>query len=224
MIHNALAHMTFARPQFGGLLRDLHVARDMALDLDQQYEIATSKPWIARKVAPLVAKPLAIGLGAFGLSIVRKDGMELFEHLLKGGSIAGASELGNYFEQEIMEHLFRNTAIFAAPANVWAALWTAATGEANDSGTEVTGGSYAREAVNTTTGWAAVVDGLTDNVADVDFGTATANWGTILDVTLEDAATAVSNRYFYSPMAASKVVNSGDSFKFPIGDLDASVA
>lgn len=176
------------------------------------------------RLAELIARPFLAPLRAFGLDIVRRDGLELLEYTLKRGVIAGGSQMGNYLETEVMEHIFRNASIFAAPANVYVALWTATTGEADDSGTEVSGGSYARVAVNTTSGWNAVSDGATDNASDVTFATATANWGTVTDVTLEAAASAISNRFFYGTLSSSKTVNDGDSFKFATGALDVSVA
>lgn len=171
----------------------------------------------------------------------RMRGLERFEHLLRSGGdlmreqvelyaskglipIRGAAEMNDYLEQEIMELIFRNTAIFAAPANVYVSLWTTTLTDAG-TGTEVTGGSYAREAVNTTTGWDAPgsTGGATANAADTDFGTASASWGTVTDAMLGDASSG-GNMFFFSAMDASKVVASGDSFKFAIGDIDVVVA
>lgn len=171
----------------------------------------------------------------------RMRGLERFEHLLRSGGdlmreqvelyaskglipVRGASEMNDYLEQEIMELIFRNTAIFAAPANVYASLWTTTQGDPG-TGTEATGGSYAREAVDTTTGWDApgASGGATANANDTDFGTASGAWGTITDAMLGDASSA-GNFFFYSPMDASKVVANGDSFKFAAGDIDVTVA
>ena len=171
----------------------------------------------------------------------RMRGLERFENLLRSGGdmrkeqvdlfaskglipVRGAAEMSDFLEQEVMELIFRNTAIFAAPANVFVSLWTTTSVDAG-TGTEVTGGSYARESVNTTTGWDApgATGGATANSADTDFGTASANWGTITDAQLGDNSSG-GNFFFYSAMDASKTVDNGDSFKFATGDIDVVVA
>lgn len=129
----------------------------------------------------------------------------------------------DFLEQAILNHLFRNTDIGVPPANVYIALFTTATTDAGG-GTEVTGGAYARVTVSTTTQWTAPgVAGLTDNINDIVFPTATANWGTITHVAIMDALTA-GNMLFHGALAASKVVNSGDIFKFLAGALDVTLA
>jgi len=50
----------------------------------------------------------------------------------------------DFLENKIINHVLRNTA-YTAPATVYAALFTATPGESS-AGTEVTGGSYARQA------------------------------------------------------------------------------
>lgn len=131
--------------------------------------------------------------------------------------------LSDFLEQAILNHYFRNTAIGAAPANVYIALFTAAPSDSGG-GTEVTGGSYARATVSTTTQWTAPgVGGLTDNINDIVFPTASAAWGTITHIGIFSALTA-GNLYFHGALTASKVVNSGDVFKLLAGDLDVTLA
>ena len=174
-------------------------------------------------LARIVARPISAVIGVLGLELIRKEGMDVAQFMLRRGIVAGGADLGNYLENEVMEHVFKNTAIFASPAGVYISLWTAATGEANDSGTEATGGSYARESV-VAAGWAAVADGLTDNVAAIDFGTATASWGTITHTAVGSAASGTENRYFHGDLTTPRAVGDGDSFNFPIGTYDVSIA
>jgi hypothetical protein len=96
----------------------------------------------------------------FGVRVVNKGGLELLEYVMHRGFVVGGTAMGNYLETEIMEHIFKNTAIFTVLASVDVALWTAATGEADSSGTEVSGTAYARENV-AAAGWAAISDGAT---------------------------------------------------------------
>src|SRR6266702_449824 len=85
----------------------------------------------------------------------------------------------------------------AAPATTYVGLFTTAPttdASARYTGTEVTGGSYARAAVTSSSGWSAISGGSTapsqiSNAGVITFATPTASWGTILAVGVCDAAT-----------------------------------
>jgi len=66
---------------------------------------------------------------------------------------------------------------------------------------------------NNATNWPAASGGSKSNANVIDFGTATANWGTITHVAIADAVSA-GNGLFYGALTASKTVNNGDGFKF----------
>lgn len=55
------------------------------------------------------------------------------------------AEMTNFLETELFDHVLRG-ASWTSPTTVYAALFTAAPGEAGG-GTEVTGGSYIRKAI-----------------------------------------------------------------------------
>jgi hypothetical protein len=55
------------------------------------------------------------------------------------------AEFTDYLENKIIDHMLRNQA-YTPPSTVYVALFTTATGD-DGSGTEVSGGSYARQAV-----------------------------------------------------------------------------
>jgi hypothetical protein len=121
----------------------------------------------------------------------------------------------NYLENKLIDHVLRNVA-FTSPTTVYLALYTTDPTEA-DSGTEVAGGSYARQAIT----FSAPVNGATDNSAAIVFPTATGSWGTITHVVIRDALT-VGNPLYYGPLTASKTVASGDRFEVDPGELDVS--
>jgi len=124
------------------------------------------------------------------------------------------AELSDYFENAIIETM-RATGITAAAAYV--ALYTSDPTDA-DTGTEVSGGSYARQLA----GLSAASGGASSNAADITFPTATASWGTVTHVGLRDAVTA-GNLLMHSALDASKTVGSGDTFKINAGDLDVTL-
>ena len=132
--------------------------------------------------------------------------------------------MSDFLEVELIKHIFR-TGSYTKPTALYMALFTAAPSDSGG-GTEVTGGSYARiNRAPLDANWAATsgTDGLTDNVASIDFAVATANWGTITHMGIFDASTA-GNLLFHGALTASKVINTNDQFKFAIGDLDITLA
>ncbi len=82
----------------------------------------------------------------------------------------------------------------------------------NASGTEVTGGSYARTAVT----FGAPSNGVTTNSADVTFPTCTASWGTVGWIGINDS-TSGPNLLYHTPLDTSKTIDTGDIFKISSG-------
>ena len=127
------------------------------------------------------------------------------------------AEFSDFLENKIIDHMLRNQS-YTPPATIYVALYTDDPTDA-DTGTEVSGGSYARQPVTLT----AASGGASSNSADITFPTATANWGTITHIGLRDALTG-GNLLMHSPLDASKTVNNGDTFKINAGELDVTVA
>src|SRR3990167_6609668 len=138
----------------------------------------------------------------------------------------------DYAENKLIDHLFR-AATFTKPTTLYIALFTAAPTDAGG-GTEVTGGSYARQALNPsdtnwyatqggTTGASSGTGGATSNALEVSFQQATANWGTIVAAAIFDASTS-GNMLFWGNLASSKIINSGDQFRIAAGDFDVTLA
>ena len=126
------------------------------------------------------------------------------------------AEFTDYLEDKIIDHMLRNQS-YTPPATIYLALFTAAPSDAGG-GTEVTGDSYARQAVTLS----AASGGASANSADITFPAATADWGTVTHVALMDALSG-GNMLMHTPLDASKTVNNGDTFKINAGDLDVTV-
>jgi len=127
------------------------------------------------------------------------------------------AEFTDYAENKIL-NLMRAVAWTEFAAYV--ALFTSAPSDAGG-GTEVTGGSYARELAGLSE--ATGSGGTTSNASDITFTTATASWGTVTHVALMDAVTA-GNMIMWSALDAPKAVGDGDTFKILAGELDVTVA
>jgi hypothetical protein len=128
-------------------------------------------------------------------------------------------DMSDYLENKIVDHVFRNRS-YTVPTTIYVGLYTTSPTDAN-SGTEVSGGSYARVQVGpsdaawqstqgTTTAVASSgTGGQTSNGSTITFPTPSANWGTITHVGILDAVTA-GNLLVWGALTASKNVNNGD--------------
>lgn len=142
--------------------------------------------------------------------------------------------LSNFWENELIDHLFRGRS-YTAPSAMHFALFTAAPGETGG-GTEVSGGSYARVSYAPTTanfegtgGETTATDsagtaGATQNINAITFAAPSANWGVVTHMGILDASTS-GNLYTYGALTASKTVNNGDAApNFPAGAFDFTLA
>lgn len=131
------------------------------------------------------------------------------------------ADLSNYLEDKLVDHVIKGTS-FTAPSDCFLALYTAVTDAEAGTGTEVSGGAYARVSVRSA--MSASSGGASSNASAVEFATATGNWGTITHAALRDASTGGNALTAIKALAASRTVNTGDILRFPIGDIDFSIA
>ena len=127
------------------------------------------------------------------------------------------SEMSNYLENGLLNAVLRNTS-YTSPATVYVGLYTSNPGEGN-TGTEVSGGSYARKSAT----FGSPSDGVCTNSAAVEFDQATGSWGTVSHVGLLDAITS-GNLLFYTDITTSKTIESGDIFRIASGSLSVTLA
>jgi hypothetical protein len=127
------------------------------------------------------------------------------------------AEMSNYLENALINGTLRATS-YTAPTTVYVGLYTSDPTDAN-TGTEVSGGSYARTSVT----FGAPSDGVSLNSAAVEFPQATGSWGTVGWIGLLDASTS-GNLLYHTPLDISKTIASGDIFKIAIGSLSVTLA
>ena len=129
-----------------------------------------------------------------------------------------AGSKSDYLENKVLDHVLGG-GDYTRPATVYIALYTVAPTDAGG-GTEVTGGSYARVTVtNNATNFPAASGGAKSNGTEIAFVEATASWGTVVAFGIFDALT-LGNLLYWADLTASKVIDSGDTAKFAVGDLD----
>lgn len=127
------------------------------------------------------------------------------------------AEMSNYLENALINGTLRNTA-YTPAATVYVGLYTSDPTDAN-TGTEVSGASYARVAAT----FGAPSDGASSNTAAIEFAQATTEWGTVGWIGILDTSTS-GNLLYHSPLDATKLIEIGDVFKIAIGNLTVTFA
>lgn len=127
------------------------------------------------------------------------------------------AEMSNYLEDALINATLRNTT-YTSPATVYVGLYTTDPTDAN-TGTEVSGGSYARTAVT----FGAPSNGVTTNSGAVEFPQATGSWGTVGWIGILDASSG-GNLLYHTALDVSKTIASGDIFKIATGSLSVTLA
>ncbi len=125
--------------------------------------------------------------------------------------------MSNYLENALLNAVLRNTS-YSSPSTVFVSLYTSDPTDAG-SGTEVSGGSYARKDVT----FGSPSNGVVTNSAAVEFAQATASWGTVGYIGLHDAVTS-GNLLFHTALTTAKTIESGDIFKIAAGSLSVTLA
>ena len=126
------------------------------------------------------------------------------------------AEFTNYLENKLLDHVLNN-ASFTSPTTVYVGLFTAAPTDTT-SGTEVSGGSYARQVLSVST----ASSGVVTSDADITFPQATGSWGTIVALGIHDALSS-GNLLMYTDLTTSKVIETGDILKVSSGSLTVTL-
>lgn len=124
--------------------------------------------------------------------------------------------MSDYALNAILKHL-HGEASYTAPAATYLAAYV---GNPLSTGTEVSGGAYAREAVT----WKGVASDtnqyVDENDGEIAFTQATADWGIVTHYATYDADTA-GNMLEVFELDTSRDVKSGDILKVADGNLDS---
>ena len=132
----------------------------------------------------------------------------------------------NYLENKVLNHVFGGTS-YSAPATLYAGLFTSSASDTGP-GTEVSGGSYARQSVAMTVSGTSPTQAA--NSAAIEFPEATAIWGTITYAGIFDASTGgnmlawaqlTDPGDFVTPLP--KTVGTGDILRISIGNLKVTL-
>jgi hypothetical protein len=126
------------------------------------------------------------------------------------------AEFSDYLENKVLDHVLRNVS-YSSPTTVFVGLYTSNPTDTN-SGTEVTGGSYARQALSVTTASA----GIVTSSADVTFPQCTVLWGSVGFIGILDAVTS-GNLLMHTALTTAKTIDVGDILKITSGNLTVTL-
>lgn len=127
-----------------------------------------------------------------------------------------ANGFSDYLENAILNATLRGVA-YTSPAKVYVALFTSDPTDAA-TGTEVSGGAYARQAIT----FGAPSAGTCSNSADVLFPIATAAWGTVTHIGIFDAASG-GNLLYSAALTTSKTIAADDQLKLETGAVTVTL-
>lgn len=122
--------------------------------------------------------------------------------------------ISNYLEDALLAHTLLHTT-YTAPSTVYVALFSSATTDAGG-GTELAGGSYARQAVS----FGTPSGGVTSNTTMITFLSLPAV--TVTHVAVTDASTG-GHFLFHGPLDTPQPVAGGASLSFGVGQLACSL-
>lgn len=122
-----------------------------------------------------------------------------------------ADNLTDVAEVRALDWLTGNTV--TAPALPLKIALVTVSGSDSTAGTEVTGGSYTRQAA----AFSAAASGATANTADILYTGMPAC--TVVGLEIWDSA-GTPVRWWHAPLTASKTLAAGDEFKLAAGDVD----
>lgn len=122
--------------------------------------------------------------------------------------------LPDTIENQLLDALF-GVASYTVTTPIKVALVTA-NGTDSAAGTEVTGGSYARQSVT----FASASAGATSNTNTLTWSGMPA--ATVVGIEIYDSA-GTPKRLAYGSLSVTKTVGAGDTFQIAIGDLDVTL-
>lgn len=129
----------------------------------------------------------------------------------------------HYLEGKVIDNVLRNTA-YTPPTTVYIGLFTS-TVDKTAAGTEVSGGSYARQSMAFGAAGSASSSGqTTSNTAAVTFPNPTAAWGTVTYVAFFDASSGGNMLLFGLIDTPITVTSGGSAVQVPIGGLTITAA
>lgn len=130
------------------------------------------------------------------------------------------AQASNYLEEAVLNYFFRNQAI-AQPTTLYLALYINDPTDA-DTGTEVSGGAYARKQITFGAPAQTGGKGVISNNAKIEFDIATTDWGSVSHFGIRSASTG-GNLLSHGSLSRVENVQTGNRLTVEIGNMQVSV-
>ena len=127
------------------------------------------------------------------------------------------ADMSNVLELALLNSTL-NGAAFTPVNDPYISLWTSNPTDA-ETGTEVSGGSYAR----VTSAFPNATTNTVQTSSDITSPAATATWGTVGWIGLHSAPTGTGNMIYHTALDAAKTIDDGDVFKITAGNLSVTL-
>lgn len=131
------------------------------------------------------------------------------------------SKASNYLEEATLNYFLRGQSV-PQPQSFYVALYITNPTDA-DTGSEVTGGAYARQQINFSTPVQQADRATISNTERVVFPTATAGWGDVAYFGIRDAATG-GRLLVHGAFNKPTTVSEGNKFIVDVGNITISLA
>jgi hypothetical protein len=124
------------------------------------------------------------------------------------------AQLSTVLKNALIDHVFRNTA-YVPPATCYLALYTSDPA-VDDSGVEVSGGAYVRQAIT----FGAAAGGVIANDALLTYPTALAPWGNVTHWGIKDAVGVGGVLMAFGQFTTALNIDTGETDYVNIGDVE----
>lgn len=131
------------------------------------------------------------------------------------------SKASNYLEEATLNYFLRGQTV-SQPKGFYVALYITNPTDA-DTGSEVTGGAYARQQINFSAPVQQADRATISNTERVAFPTATSGWGDVAYFGIRDAATG-GRLLVHGAFNKPTTVSEGNKFIVDVGNLTVSIA
>jgi hypothetical protein len=121
----------------------------------------------------------------------------------------------SYLQKKLLDHALGKAA-YTMPVSVTASLHTASPTETGSYASEVSAGGYARVSITSLMNAADATTGIATNSSTITFGPASADWGTVAYVAINDT---LGNMLMYAALTEVQTTPSGDSVQFSPGQF-----
>lgn len=127
------------------------------------------------------------------------------------------ANMTRYLRKATLDHVLGKIE-FTMPAEVYLALFTADPTDLGSTADEVTGGSYARQAIEGIMSETDLASGRSTNSSEISFPVATADWGLITHIGVMDDLSA-GNMIYFGQADTARLLSSGGRYVLAQGQF-----